>query len=112
MTEQRRYNPIEQTPQPLFGLVHAFYAGMGGFAFYRSYDDDAPKSLFEIETNPRCAVDVPKENTLIYILKHFPDIITDITEENILDRAASSGLSKALLIVQVAWFCTNCASRL
>ena len=45
-------------------------------------------------------------------MKHFPHIITDITEECILDRAASSSLSKALLIVQVAWFCTSCASRL
>ena len=112
VTKQRRYNPIEQTPQPHFGLVHAFYSRMGGFAFYASHDDDTPKSLFEIETNPRCAIDVPKGDTLIYILEHFPHIITDITEENILSRAASSSLSKALLIVQVAWFCTNCASRL
>ena len=112
MTEQRRYNPIEQTPQPHFGLVHAFYAGMGGFAFYGSYDDDTPKSLFEISTNPRCTIEVPSFDMLVYIMEHFPNIITDITEEYILDRAASSSLSKALLIVQVAWFCTNCASRL
>ena len=112
MTEQRRYNPVEQTPQPRFGLVHAFYAGMGGFAFYASYDDDTPKSYFEISTNPRCTIDIPKFDTLIYIMKHFPHIITDIPEEEILDRAASSSLSKALLVFQVAWFCTNCASRL
>ena len=85
---------------------------MGGFAFYASYDDDTPKSFFEISTNPRCAIDVPKFHTLIYIMKHFPHIITDIPEDYILDQAASSGLSKALLIVQVAWFCMNCASRL
>ena len=85
---------------------------MGGFAFYDSFDDDTPKSLFEISTNPRCTVDVPKIDTLLYIMEHFPHIITDITEDYILDQAASSSLSKALLIVQVAWFCTNCASRL
>ena len=39
-------------------------------------------------------------------------IITDIPEESILDRSESSSLSKAILIVQVGWFCTNCASRL
>ena len=49
---------------------------------------------------------------LIYIMEHFPHIITDITEDCILDQAASRSLSKALLIVQVAWFCTNCTSRL
>ena len=88
---------------------------MGGFAFYGSYDDDnhtVKDSLFQTSTNPRHIVEVPKFDTLIYIMKHFPHIITDVTEEYILDRAASSGLSKALLIVQVAWFCTSCASRL
>ena len=85
---------------------------MGGFAFCASYDEGAPKSLFEISTNLRSAVEVPKSETFLYIMEHFPDIITDITEEYILDRAASSSLSKALLIVQVAWFCINCASRL
>ena len=112
MTEQRRYNPIEQRPQPHFGLVHAFYARTGGFAFYASYDDGTTKALIDISTTPRCDVDVPKFDALIYIMRHFPHIITDITEEEILDRAASSSLSKALLIVQVAWFCMNCASRL
>ena len=112
MIEQRRYNLIEQTPQPYFGLVHAFYAGMGGFAFYGSFDDDTPKSLFEIETNPRCTIETPNFDAFVYIMEHFPHIITNITEESILDRAASSSLSKALLVVQVAWFCTNCASRL
>ena len=115
MTEQKRYDPIEQTTKPQFGIVHAFYAMMGGFAFYRSYDDNnhtVEESLLQISTNPRYIIEAPKFDTLIYIMKHFPHIITDIPEEHILDRAASSGLSKALLIVQVAWFCTSCASRL
>ena len=85
---------------------------MGGFAFYGSFDDNTPESLFEISTNPHCIVDVPKFDALIYIMKHFPHILTDITEDCILDQAASSSLSKALLFVQVAWFCANCASRL
>ena len=88
---------------------------MGGFAFYGSYDGNTSsvkESFFKISTDPRRPVEVPKFKTLIYIMKHFPHIITDIPEEYILDRAASSGMSKALLIVQVAWFCTSCASRL
>ncbi len=112
LTEQKRYEPIAQTPQPHFGIVHAFYAVMGGFAFYGSYVDDTPKSLFEISTNPRCIVEVPNFNTLVYIVEHFPHIFADITEEYILDQAASSSLSKAVLSVQVAWFCMNWASRL
>jgi len=118
VTEQKRYNPIKETSQPHFGLVHAFYAVMGGFAFYGPYDDNddysptAEESIFQISTNTRYTVEVPRFDTLIYIMKHFPYILTGITEEYILDQAASSSLSKALLIVQVAWFCANCASRL
>jgi len=88
---------------------------MGGFAFYGPFDDNSPtaeESFFQISTNPRHTVEVPKINTLEYIVEHFPHILTDIPEECILDQAASSSLSKALLIVQVAWFCMNCASRL
>jgi hypothetical protein len=73
---------------------------------------NAEESLFEISTNPRHTIDVPKSETLIYIMKYFPHVITDITEEYILGRAESSSLGKAILIVQVGWFCTNCASRL
>ena len=88
---------------------------MGGFAFYGSYDHNGPtveESPFEIETNPRYTFDIPKFETLIYIMERFPDIIIDVPEHAILDRAESSSLSKALLIMQVAWFCTNCVSRL
>jgi len=114
-TEQEPYGPIEWTSQPHFGLVHAFYVVMGGFAFYGSDMDKMPtveESLVDLSTNPHFVVDVPRFEMLIYIMKHFPQIIADTHEDTILDRAESSSLSKAVLIVQVAWFCTNCASRL
>jgi hypothetical protein len=88
---------------------------MGGFAFYESEHGRNPndeESLFQISTNPRGDIEVPDFDGLIDIMEHFPHIFTDITEEYILDQAASSSLSKALLIVQVVWFCTNCTSRL
>ena len=88
---------------------------MGGFAFYGSDMGGIPtveESLADLSTNPRFVVEVPNFETLTYIIKHFPQIITDTDEETILDRAESSSLGKAVLIVQVVWFCTNCASRL
>ena len=45
-------------------------------------------------------------------MRHFPHIIADTTEQCILNRAASSNLSKALFFIQVTWFSANCASRL
>src|SRR5258706_13452327 len=72
VTEQERYDLIGQTYQPRFGLVHAFYAIMGGFVFHGSYDgDDTPNSLIEASTNP---LDVLKYDALIYIMKHFPTL--------------------------------------
>ena len=88
---------------------------MGGFAFDGSHGGKYPiieDSLVHIEMNPRCAVDIPGFETLIYIMKHFPEIIIDVPGHKIIDPAESSSLSKALLILQVGWFCTSCVSRL
>ena len=115
MTEQTWGQFREPPPKRQFGRTHAFYANMGGFAFYGSYDEGstiAEEFRFERVTNPRHTVDVPKFETLIYIMTYFPDIITDTPEETILDRAQSSSLGKFILVVQVTWFCINCLSRL
>ena len=45
-------------------------------------------------------------------MRYFPDIIPDISEESITDRAGSNPMSKTLLIIQVGWFCANCLLRL
>ena len=88
---------------------------MGGFAFYGSFNDNDPaaeESLFEIETNPRHTVDVPKFETLIYIMRHFPHIITNTPEGAIFTRAQHGVLDKFVLIVQVMWLVISCGSRL
>ena len=110
--EQSRY---KTTPQRYFTLSHAFYATMGGFAFYinnHGATSSVEESLFELSSNPDYVVHVPTWKTCMYLVEHFPDIFTDTPEEFIFERAKASSLSKALLIVQVGWFCTNCASRL
>ncbi len=45
-------------------------------------------------------------------MKHEPDLIPDLPLTSIIDRSKSNSLGKALLFVQVAWFCLSCASRL
>jgi hypothetical protein len=81
---------------------------MGGFAFDLPTSSDSGQS----PTTALTRWDIPKPKAFLYIMKNFPDIIPDITEESITDRAESSVLSNALLIVQVGWFCANCLSRL
>jgi len=91
-----------------FGLVHAFYAAMGGFAFDVPTSDEAVIG----PASPSTCRDVLNPQGFHYAMENFPDIIPDISEESITDRAESSPLSKALLIVQVGWFCANSLSRL
>ena len=98
-----------------FGLVHAFYATMGGFVFDISCNDEtvaAENAPSKPPTNTRETRYVTTPIAFIYIMKHFPHIIPDVPQEFITDRVESSSLSKALLVIQVGWFCVNCASRL
>lgn len=78
---------------------------MGGFYFDLSCTEES--------TRPSTGIrDTPTPAAFQYIMQNFPDIIPDISEESITDCVRSSGLSKAILMVQVGWFCFNCASRL
>jgi len=88
---------------------------MGGFVFDTSHSDEtftAEKDPSGPSTNTRNTRYVPTPLAFVYIMKHFPNIIPDLSEEFITDRAESNSLNKAILIIQVGWFCVNCASRL
>ena len=74
---------------------------MGGFIFETSPDGASTKTR-----------DVPKYETFIEIMQRYPDIIPDISENSITDRAESGILSKILLVAHVGWFCINCICRL
>ena len=79
---------------------------MGGFVFDLPSKDERSE---ESTTRTRAA---PTPATFLYIMQNFPDIIPDISEESITGRSKSNGLSKAILIAQVGWFCASCISRL
>ena len=112
--EKENANLVKQTPSKReypFGRKHAFYAVMGGYFF------DIPHSA-ELEetqqsTQPSMTIrDTPTADAFLYIIQNFPDIIPDISEESIMDYARGNGLSKAILMAQVGWFCFNCLTRL
>jgi hypothetical protein len=86
---------------------------MGGFVF------DIPGETVTTEESPsEPSTNTPSTRHVLtpaaftYIMEHFPQIIPDISKDSITDRSESSSLSKALLIVQVGWFCADCLSRL
>lgn len=75
---------------------------MGGFVFYPLNEDGSIGK---------------KRNKLTYkgvkfLMENHPDLIPDLSLTSITDRSKSGGLGKAVLTVQVLWFCLNCASRL
>ncbi len=80
---------------------------MGGFAF------DIPTSgeTCTSSTSSSTRQDVLNLQGFLYIMKKFPDIIPDISEESTTGRVEYSPLRKALLIVQVGWFCASSLSR-
>ena len=89
---------------------------MGGFVLDISSAGETVTTIEEspskLSTNTLGTRYVLTPAAFTYIMEHFPDIIPDTSEDSITDRSESSSLSKALLIVQVGWFCTDCISRL
>lgn len=93
-----------------FTIVHGFYASMGGFVFDfldENGELDGPTFLPPGQTR-MCISSAGVQ----FLLRHDPDLIPDISEGSITDRSKGSSLGKAILIAQLAWFCTNCISRL
>lgn len=89
-------------------LNHAFYSISGGCAFDFSAVEHSEK-----ESLPSTLLDrvVVAPAGIRFLLDHEPDLIPDIPIEFIKDRSKTDSLSKAILFVQVFWFCINCVSR-
>ena len=91
-------------------MVHGFYAAMGGFVFDLASEDGHPEMPAFLPQN-RTRVTLTSVGVR-YLMEHCPSLIPDISETSIIDRTGTSSLDKALLIAQLAWFCTNCTARL
>jgi len=85
-----------------FTLTHGFYAAMGGF------------TCFDLDKDGKIGRRRMKFTSagVRFLMEHEPDLIPDLSLTSITDRSNSSSMGKALLFVQVGWFCLNSASRL
>lgn len=105
--------PEAETPkqdQPVhrkhaFTLVHGFYAVMGGYVFDFS-DDQEPPFLPVKRTRM-----VITQTGFRYLMRHAPDLVPDLSETSITDRASADWLSKSILFLQITWFCVNYVLR-
>lgn len=82
-------------------FTHGFYAAMGGFVI-----DTSPTPLWGTHTRFTLT-----PLGLVWIMKHAPHLIPDISEKNIRDRSKADSVAKALLVWQVFYFVFSCATR-
>ncbi|EKM55124.1 uncharacterized protein PHACADRAFT_255525 [Phanerochaete carnosa HHB-10118-sp] len=80
-------------------LTHAFYGVMGGFALKTSIGGEERRLALPL-------------SGLRFILEFAPDLLPDLTEDEIWNKCRSDALAKALLMLQLLCFCVSCAARL
>ena len=80
--------------------MHGFYAAMGGFIFETSTPILGKRTRFALTLDG-----------VLFLMQHSPDLLPDLSEESILNRSRSDSLGKALLIIQLLYFCISCAVR-
>lgn len=85
--------------------IHSSYATMGGFAFDTSTmsENILPNSQTRITLTP---------DGLEFILRHQPDLIPQISAEDIRDKSKADKLAKFLVCTQAFWFCVQTIIRL
>lgn len=83
-------------------LTHGYYAAMGGFVL-----DSSSTPVFGTES--RLVLTPPM---MYFLMKHDPDLIPDISEDDIECQSKSDGLAKALLVMQLLYFSVSCIARL
>lgn len=105
---QSRYEDIVRSQSILnheeWGMVHAFYAIMGGF-------------VIEIDNEESFLPGQRKRMTLTtkgiqYIAERFPTLLPDLAEEDIADKSKQGALAKSIVCVQASWFIVQCISRM
>ena len=90
---------------PEWTLVHSFYAIMGGFALDSSAESEP------LLPGNRTRAALPPDG-LRFLLEHQPELLPDISQDQIEDKGKADGLKKFLVCAQALWFCASCVARL
>lgn len=94
----RRFHPWTRT--------HSAFAVMGGFAFDNS---SAPEAVPFPDRRTRLVI---PPRGLEFLGQHYPELIPDISEEEIKDKSKADGLTKALACLQALYFLAQSIFRL
>ncbi|KAI4199717.1 MAG: hypothetical protein LQ350_004439 [Teloschistes chrysophthalmus] len=90
--------------QPRWGLVHGFFALMGGFCFNVTTAENRflPGDITRASLTP---------DGLRFLVQHEPNSLPRVTIEEIKDKSKADGLKKTLVCAQALWFCVQCIAR-
>ncbi|EFX04265.1 hypothetical protein CMQ_1193 [Grosmannia clavigera kw1407] len=98
--------PSHKSRQYRWSHVLSYLAVMGGFAFDNSH---APEKI--PLPNKRARVTLTTTG-ILFLAKLEPDLIPDISEEQIRDKSKTNPLAKILTCLQALWFCAQVLSHL
>ncbi|KAL9581971.1 MAG: hypothetical protein Q9212_003572 [Teloschistes hypoglaucus] len=89
---------------PRWGLVHGFFALMGGFCFDATNAENRflPGDITRASLTP---------DGLRFLVQHEPNSLPRVTIEEIKDKSKADGLKKTLVCAQALWFCVQCIAR-
>jgi hypothetical protein len=51
-------------------------------------------------------------NGILFLLEHEPQLLPDISEEEVKDKSKGSSLTKSAACIQASWFCLSCIARI
>lgn len=101
------FSPRKRPKRHSWTLSHGFYACMGGYAL--DITDLSPGEEF---------LSVPEKRwtctkfQLYRLLDDYPDLLPDLSKEEISEKSKASMMAKTLVCLQALWFSAQCLSRL
>ncbi|KAL9586852.1 MAG: hypothetical protein Q9203_003718 [Teloschistes exilis] len=99
-----RQSDDQRRRHPRWGLVHGFFALMGGFCFdvTNAQNRFLPGDITRASLTP---------DGLRFLVQHEPNRLPRVTIEEIKDKSKADGLKKTLVCAQSLWFCVQCIAR-
>lgn len=84
-------------------MIYSFWVIMGGIAMDPSGSDPF------IPLSQRATLTA---NGILFFLEHEPQLLPDISEEEVKDKSKGSSLTKSVACIQASWFCLSCIARI
>jgi hypothetical protein len=84
-------------------MTHSFWAIMGGIAMDPSGSDPF------IPSSQRSTLTA---KGISLLLRHEPQLLPDISEEDVKDKSKGSSFTKFAACIQATWFCLSCVARI